>query len=139
MSRRNAYFRQSFSATSVTGGTQSERSKSADGVKYLTSQLSRNDSAFHMPAQQAEQQAWEEWFLKLAEVFDYYEMSSEQNIYAVTGHMKYNDRVLYGWSDTVSRLRTLGKPVTLARSRCVFRAHSHYIVCLPQDTQECIR
>ena len=113
VSKERSNIGQSFSATSVTGGTQSERSKSANGVKYLTSQLSRNDSAFHMPAQQAEQQAWEEWFLKLAEVPDYYEMSSEQIIYAVTGHMKYNDRLLYGWPDTVSRLRTLGKPVTL--------------------------
>ena len=66
-----------------------------------------------MPAEQAEQQAWEDWFLKLSEVPNYYDMSSEQIIYAVTGHMKYNDRVLYGWPDTVSRLRALGKPVTL--------------------------
>ena len=113
VSKERSNIGQSFSATSVIGGTQSERSKSADGVKFLTLQLSRNDSAFHMPAQQAEQQAWEEWFLKLAEVFDYYEMSSEQIIYGVTGHMKYNDRVLCGWPDTVSRLHTLGKPVTL--------------------------
>ena len=113
VSRERSIIGQSFSATSVTNGTQFERSEAADGVKYLTLQLSRADSAFHMPAEQAEQQAWEDWFLKLSEVPNYYDMSSEQIIYAVTGHMKYNDRVLYGWPDTVSRLRALGKPVTL--------------------------
>jgi hypothetical protein len=104
---------QPFNAVSLQGGSQSERSRSADGVKYLTSQLGRVDSAFHMPSEQAEQQLWEDWFLKLAEVPTYYEMSSEQIIYAVTGHMKYNDRVLYGWPDTVNSLRSLSQPITL--------------------------
>jgi hypothetical protein len=104
---------QPFNAVSLQGGSQSERSRSADGVKYLTSQLGRVDSAFHMPSEQAEQQLWEDWFLKLAEVPTYYEMSSEQIIYAVTGHMKYNDRVLYGWPDTVNTLRSLSQPITL--------------------------
>ena len=90
------------------------RGKADQGVKYLLQQFSIKDSAYKIPVDTAPQQVWQDWFDKLSEITVHYDISDDQIIHTCTGHLSNNDRVLYGWADTVASLRVARLPVTLA-------------------------
>lgn len=102
---------QTYTTTSL--GTSDTLSSGDQGVKYLTQMLNKSGNAYNMPADTDSQYTWRNWFLKLKEMNDHYDISDTKIIHTVCGHYPYDHKVLAGWREVTDKLTAQGDPVTL--------------------------
>ena len=101
----------------VTGtpGVKSVLGGSDSGAKYLMHALSKVDSALCMPKVDSEQQLWKNWFSKLHEIRQHYDISEGKLIHTVTGHLPTTHTVMFGWQEITDTLRATGDAPTLTQ------------------------
>ncbi len=103
-------------ARTGTGTSSSPSHGKADansGHRFILEQLKLKESAYHMPALSASQHKWEQWFEKLVQLLDHFQLSEAGIIHYVTGHLECTHQLMVGWQAVVTECKRSGTAVTL--------------------------
>ncbi len=93
--------------------SQHNKADASSGHRFILEQLKLKESAYHMPALSASQQKWEQWFEKLVQLLDHFQLSEAGIIHYVTGHLESTHQLMVGWQAVVSECKRSDGAVTL--------------------------
>jgi hypothetical protein len=90
------------------------RSDKSDGIRFLTSAMQNTQSVYRMPRADDAQRVWESWFEKvLALELMFKDLPAQLSIPMLTGHLKTDDRRIYGWHDIAIAMNHANQQPTL--------------------------
>jgi hypothetical protein len=87
---------------------------SAMGMQFLNTQLKDKDSKYRMPAKNASQKQWEDWFERVKSLPDLYAgLSAKLIIPALLGHISVEDGRILGWHEIAKEAQASSSDLSL--------------------------
>jgi hypothetical protein len=96
-----------------TGKSTSSRGSAAEGKKYIMKQYNIPKSAYRMPLETDSEERWEQWFMKVADIPQQFDIDATSVIFCFTGHLQSTHRPTYGWREAATAMHASGNTVTL--------------------------
>ena len=113
--------------------SDTSRSSSDLGVRYLADQLKLPDSAYRMPGINASQLVWDQWFQKLHAFCKLYVTPEHMVLHCLTGHLPADNAVMEGWEDASAQLTSQGTPVQIQHFASHVRSKLFSVRCTRAD------
>jgi hypothetical protein len=98
----------------VNGMKSSCKGTASEGKAYILKQFKIPKSAYRMPTETSSETEWEQWFDKVSDIPNQFDIDPATVIFTFTGHLAATHRPTYGWREAALALQHAGTAITLS-------------------------